>query len=410
MSFLVSSIWKDLRRWKQDRLAIVIWLGIPLMIGGLITALFESDSAAKPQGVLLIADLDDTLLSGLVSGAYSQGELGDMILVEKTSAEEGAARINAGEASGFLTIPSGFTAAFLDGRPVTLELKTNPSQIILPGIITDVTEILLDAGFYVRELFGAEIDQVLNAGGTTPASDALVASIAVAVQNKIESAAPLLFPPAIDLEIADPTDDTPQVPIALLFLPGMVLMALMFSANGLAGDYWAERERGTLRRLVCTPRRLFEFIAGKALAAGIVITLVGFITLVLGFLYHGISWSKMPPAALWIALSGVALFAWFGALQMLTRTRGAANLLTSMLLFPLLMVGGSFFPFAALPESIANIGRRTPNGFIVDRLTTELTGASTWVIDSQSWLLLGLMAASGLVICGWRLGSGFARG
>ena len=32
--------------------------------------------------------------------------------------------------------------------PVTLTLRTNPSQTILPGIIQNVTEILLDAGFY----------------------------------------------------------------------------------------------------------------------------------------------------------------------------------------------------------------------------------------------------------------------
>lgn len=410
MTFLIALIRKDLLRWKRDRLAIILWLGIPLMIGGLITSLFEGNNGAKPQGVLLIADLDNSLLSGLISGAYSQGQLGEMILVEKTSVEEGESRINAGEASGFLVIPAGFSAAFLDAEPVTLELKTNPSQIILPGIITDVTEILLDAGFYARQLFGAEIDQIVEYGLTGQTDDQLVATIAVAMQNKIETAAPMLFPPAIDLDIAEPPDHTPQVPFALLFLPGMIMMALMFSANGLAGDYWVERERGTLRRLVSSPRHPLHFIAGKAVAAGLVIAFIGFITLVIGFLYHGIAWSRLPSSLFWIALSGIALFAWFGALQMMTQSRRAGNLLTSMLLFPLLMAGGSFFPFAALPEWIANIGRLTPNGFIVDRLTTEFISITAWSIDLQSWLILGLIAASGLAICAWRLGSGFARG
>lgn len=410
MGLFFSSVRKDLLRWKQDITAIILWISIPLMIGGLITALFDGDNGGKPQGILLIADLDETLLSGLVSGAYSQGELGEIIVVEKTTVQDGQARINAGEASGFLIIPSGFSLAFLNDKPVTLELKTNPSQTILPGIITDVTEILLDAGFYTRQLFGDEIDQIMDDNFSTQTDSALVASIAIALQEKIAAAVPLLVPPAIDLSIADPPDDTPQIPFALLFYPGIILMALMFAANGLAGDFWAERESGTLRRLVCTPAQLWEFIAGKALAAGLLIAMIGLVALVIGFAYHGIDWSRLLPSLVWTTLSGVALFAWFGALQMFAGTRRAGDLLTSILLFPLLMVGGSFFPFAALPDWIAAIGRRTPNGFIVDRLTHEITAASAWSIDPQSWLIVFLMATAGLGICAWRLSAGFARG
>ena len=66
------------------------------------------------------------------------------------SAPLGSERINAGEASGFLIIPEGFMTAFLEDEPVRLTLKTNPAQTILPGIMQDVTEILLDLGFYTQ--------------------------------------------------------------------------------------------------------------------------------------------------------------------------------------------------------------------------------------------------------------------
>lgn len=410
MHFLVSSIIKDVMRWRHDFTAILLWLGIPLMIGGLITSLIDGNGGAKPQGVLLIADLDDTLLSGFVASAYSQGQLGEFLSVEKTSVEAGTEKINAGNASGFLVIPKGFTAAFLESKPVTLTLKTNPAQTILPGIITDVTEILLDIGFYTEQLFGSEIDQIVNAELGNESNEKLVASIAVAMQNKIESAAPLLFPPAIDITITDLSPDEPEVPLALLFLPGVILMAVMFAANGLAGDYWTEREKGTLRRLVCSPGSLASFLTGKALAAGAIIALIGGLAMVIGFLYHDIDWAKLLPSLFWITASGIALFAWFGALQMLASTQRAANLLTSILLVPLLMVGGSFFPFASLPDWIATIGRRTPNGFVADRLTVEFIASSPWSIDLQSWIIVLLMSASGLAICAWRLRNGFARG
>jgi ABC-type multidrug transport system permease subunit len=80
-----------------------------------------------------------------------------------------------------------------------------------------------------------------------------------------------------------------------------------------------------------------------------------------------------------------------------------------MLVFPLLMAGGSFFPLAVLPGWIAAIGRVAPNGFMADRLTTEITASSAWSIDAMSWATVILAATVGLSICAWRLRAGFAR-
>jgi len=409
MDFLIASFRKDLGRWRQDYASILIWLSIPLLVGGLITSLMGG-GGAQPHGLLLVADQDDSLVSGLVAGAYSQGNLGELISVEQVDLDEGLERINDGDASGLLVIPEGFGNAFFESEPVTLELKTNPSQTILPGIITDVTEILLDGGFYLQQLFGPEIEKISSATSDSDImDDVLVASIAVAIQNKVEAAAPHLFPPAIDIEIVEPPPAEPGVSLALLYVPGIILMALMFSANGLAGDFWAERKQGTLRRLVVTPGQLTGFVAGKALAALMLITLIGGLTLIIGFLYHGISFSRMPSALVWIGLSGIGLFAWFSVLQMIGTSQQVATVVSSIFVFPLLMAGGSFFPFAALPGWIAAIGRKTPNGFMVDRLTMEITAQSAWSIDAQSWLILMAIAVSGLLVCTWRLHSGFAR-
>lgn len=413
MQILLQSMRKDLSRWRRDSSALLTWILIPFVIGGLMT--FVVGDGAKPHGVLLLVDQDDSLLSGLVAGAYTQGELGELLTVEKVTLDAGTVKINAGDASGLLLIPEGFEDAFFDAVPLTLTLKTNPSQTILPGIIRDVTEILLDAGFYAQKLFGEEIRSIREASSTDGSTDSkgpsakLVSAVAVAVRQKMVEIESYLDPLAIDLEVAEPIDVTPAAPMGLLFLPGIILMAVMFSANGLAADYWVEREQGTLRRMLCVPGQLGAFVAGKALAATAVIALIGGLTLLAGFLYHGIAVRNFLPALLWIAVSGVALFAWFSVLQMLGSTQRAANIITSLLLFPLLMAGGSFFPFAALPDWIAAIGRSTPNGFVVDRLTTEITSTAAWAIDAQSWLIVLLAGASGLAICGWRLKSGFAQ-
>lgn len=408
LDFLLTSMRKDLSRWRQDKTALLIWLGIPFLIGGLITSMIDGGNGT-PTGVLLIADQDDTLLSGFVIGAYSQDQIGELIVVEQVSVEEGEARINDGGASGFLTIPAGFQDAFLNETPVTLTLKTNPAQIILPGIIEDVTEILLDLGFYAQRLLGPEIQQIQDSAANNLDDDLFVSNISVEIQDKISKVGPKLSPPLLDVVILEPPPAEPQPDMALLFLPGIILMAVLFASNSLAADYWVEREKGTLRRLVSAPGVLAGFVAGKAVAALAVMGAIAAITLLIGFLYHDVAWNKLLPCLLWVSCGGVGLFAWFAAIQMLFPNERAANLMTTILLFPLMMAGGSFFPLAALPDWIAGIGRLSPNGFIVDRLSGELGAAEAWAIDAKSWLVLLAMTTGGLAVSTWRLRSGFAR-
>jgi ABC-type Na+ efflux pump permease subunit len=409
MSFVVASFKKDIARWRQDWLSILIWLAIPFLMGGLITAMVDRGDDGGPLGTLLIADEDDTLLSGFVAGAFAQDQFSDLLGVQKVSIEEGTELILAGEASAFLTIPEGFQDAFLNDTPVTLTLKTNPSQTILPGIIQDVTEIILDLGFYAQAMFGPELARIREGELLDQPADLFTADIAVQIQHKMEKLGPMLSPPLLDVEIVEPPPAEPQPDIALLFLPGIVMMALLFSANGLSSDYWKERETGTLRRLASTPGLLGRFILGKALAAAVIVAFLGGTTLALGFLYHDIVWSKFPSSMAWIVVAGVGFFAWFSALQMLFSDQRGASLISTILLFPLMMMGGSFFPLDVLPTWIAAIGRLSPNGFVVDRLTTELTSASVWTFDVKSWAIVIAMTFSGLAICSWRLRSGFAR-
>lgn len=405
MSFTLSSLWKDLARWRRDYLALLIWVGLPLMLGGLITALMGTD--VRPHGTLLLADEDQTFLSELIVGAYTAGELGEFITVEKTSVEDGLARLNDDEASALLVIPQGFAAAFIEAEPVTLRLRTNPSQTILPDIIRNVTEVLLDAGFYAHELFGDEIATL--ASMTAEPDDAQVAALAVAIRNKVATVAERLLPPVIDVEIVEPEPEQAGPPLAMLYMPGVILMSVMFAANGLAADLWREREQGTLRRLVSTPARLGGFLAGKALAVGVIVVLLSGFTLLLGFLYHGIAWGHFPVALLWLAIAGIALFAWFAVLQMLFDSRRTASIISTLLVVPLLMAGGSFFPLAVMPGWIAAIGRAAPNGFVADRLTTELLAAAPGAIGLDNWLIVVAAAITGLAICSWRLRTGFAR-
>ena len=48
MSFVAASLRKDLSRWWRDRMAFLLWLSIPFLIGGLITTMVDSGNGAVP--------------------------------------------------------------------------------------------------------------------------------------------------------------------------------------------------------------------------------------------------------------------------------------------------------------------------------------------------------------------------
>ena len=173
MPFVLASALKEWRRMRRDLTSLVIWLGIPVFISVLMVVMFGRGSAPAPKGVLLVADEDQSFLSRLFAGGFSQGALGDMLTVERIGREEGRRRLDRGQASALLIIPKGFSQAYLAGEKSQVTLLKNPSQSILPGIVEEAAALLLEAGFYLQALAG---DQLRTFTAKGPPPDASVAA------------------------------------------------------------------------------------------------------------------------------------------------------------------------------------------------------------------------------------------
>jgi ABC-type uncharacterized transport system permease subunit len=75
-----------------------------------------------------------------------------------------------------------------------------------------------------------------------------------------------------------------------------------------------------------------------------------------------------------------------------------------------MMIGGSFFPFEAMPAWMAAIGQWTPNGLAVLRLKDLLYGAPSTAALLVAVLGIGVPAVAAFVLTGRRLGGRFAAG
>lgn len=374
MRFVLATARKDLQRIRRDWPALLLWMGIPLMVGGLLVLMFGGDAA--PRAELLVVDRDKSLAGRLLTGAFQQGPLAEIVEVEAVELDEGRRRIEDGDASGLLVIPEGFGRALLDGEPARLELVTNPSETVLPGILEETLDVTLEGAEALRRLFDEPIDRVASdADRQGFPADSAVATIAAAFNAAGERTGEWLLPPAIELETVTRAE-AEEFDFGRAFFPGMLILAVLFMATGLSTDVWTERRQGTLRRAVAAPSGAAAIVAGKWLAGGAALALVSAVGLVAGRWVFGIELANPGLALLWLALVGPGLLALFTAIQLLPRSERAANVLVNAVTLPLAMLGGSFFPFEAMLDWMVAVGTSTPNGWALLRLRAILDGAA----------------------------------
>jgi ABC-2 type transport system permease protein len=403
MPFAWLAVRKDVTRHLRDPMALLLWLLIPLLVGAGVSLAAGGRGGGKPSARVLVVDHDGSLGSSLLKRALSQA--GGIIRTEDVQLEKGQAGISAGNATALLVIPKGFGNALLRETPTRLRLVTNPEQSILPGIVHETLEIFSDGAFYLHRVLGREIRAIADrgSGGRTESVEE-VQKINLAISQAATHLQKYLFPPVIELELpVAKQNGSGTVDLAALFLPGILVMSLLFMAQGLSDDVWQERAQGTLRRIACGPRGTMPFLAGKVLAGVVMVSAVAFVILGLGMAYLSLPLARLPLALAWGTLSGAVFLNLFILLQMYASSQRAGSVLTNTLVFPLMMLGGSMFPSELMPRWMAAIGAWTPNGWALERLKAILMGRADAMSLAVGFAVLLAAGLLGVTAGAWRM-------
>ena len=135
---------------------------------------------------------------------------------------------------------------------------------------------------------------------------------------------------------------------------------------------------------------------------------VGLIALLGATALFDLAWSRLPAALVWCAFAGGALLALLTLLQTFASGQRAADMLMTTMIFPLMMLGGSFFPFESMPGWMAVVGRWTPNGLGVVILKELLYGAPPLSTVAIAAAGIGIPAVVAFLLAGRRLRGKFA--
>jgi len=372
-----------------EKWGLFSWFIIPVIIVFLMSLITSGGDSEEPRGELLVTDLDNTMLSSMLTGAFSQGELSNWVGIKNVDQSTAAEIMQAGHASAWLTIPENFSRDFLNQNDTRLSLVKNPAQMILPDLIESAIQLMVDAGGFSQQLLGEELALLSKSFKQKTVSDTEISMLSISLKNRIDQFSDYFDPLLIELTEKLDDQSEPQdtaISFGLLMFPGAVMMSLLFSIASLVMLIWDDHQAGVISRLSASARGLNSYFWGQHVAVLAIFTLLVLTFVLLGGSYFNIPLKQWPILVVGLVFAGMVMWQLLLVLALMLNSQKSANIVVNAAIFPILMLGGSFFPFEAMPDWLAAIGIYLPNGWLIQTLKDYL------ISDNTAGLWLPLLA------------------
>lgn len=368
MRSILRIVLKDLRRRLAEPGGVLMSMAIPLVIAGTMALTFTGggqEGEDHPVLRVVLADLDGTPLSSILSGASNNAEASKHLDVKLvTSREAGMQAMREEDYAALLVIPKGFSRAILDGEQADLELIKNPAQRIMPVAVEQAAQVgALYASAVTRFLTPedrATLRGLLEGEGWN--DSVRIAALITGVYDKIRKADDVLFPPSIELETKkDSGGETNGFDFTSWMFPGMIVMGLLFVAMQLMKDILREQEAGTLRRQLAAAISPAALLFAKILASAAVASMALALMLACGSILFGIHWGSPAPLLAASVLVVLAVTGFASIVFSVARTEAQGDALGGILIMLMSLVGGAFVPPQLLPSMFRNLSTVTVN-------------------------------------------------
>ena len=362
MQKLLAIAWNHIRLEFQDRSTIVFFLILPIVFTIIIGGALGGNIGDDNRIAVAVVDEDRSTLSAQLNDALGASTA---IRAVAKSAEEAARLLEEKNVSALLTVPAGFGAALMAGKPIELNLRAAPGD----------SNVLA-----VQQAVGSAADQLDRAALVAQSSIAEALSIKpfaseadrqAYFDQSLKMAQDVLKNPPARTEVTQ----APQVNLKTADgnsqgSAGQLVTWVLITLIGASEFLVSERLGGTLRRLAVTPTSKSTILLGNILGRlgmGIVqmILLIGFGALVLK-----VNWGQSPAALALIivsfALAAVALGVMLGTFVTTRSQAGSLTVLFSMLFAAL---GGCWWPLEITPTIYQTVVKVLPTTWAMSGFT-----------------------------------------
>jgi len=212
-------------------------------------------------------------------------------------------------------------------------------------------------------------------------------------------AQPLLFLLAFGFGFSSVFQQAGQGNYFQFLTPGIVSMAILFTAIFTGIEIIWDRQFGFLKETLVAPVSRLEIMIGRTLGGATVASLQGIIVMVIALLVGFVPQSlAMIPVAFVFMFMIALLFAAIGtAIASLLEDMQGFQLIMNFIVMPLFFLSGALFPLSGLPPAVDIISKGDLLSYGVDGIRSALIGISYFgfAID---FAVLGVSTAVCLVI------------
>jgi len=338
---------RNLKETYRDPLALAFLLGFPLVFMLLFGAIFSGDTISNyPIGVI---DDDNTLLSqAFVNEALTNAPTIKVADYEETTIAMEDLKL--GDIRAFIVIPEGF------GEQVSQNWQGEDTDIAL-DITYDESDLMV--------------------------SKQIISTVNVATRTFARIEIPVTIntnPIHIETEITNID----------FIAPGIIIFGILIMIPTSARIMVRDKEKGFLSRLLTTPTRPVEFIAGYSLCLVTIAIAQIIIFMLIGWLF-----GMDIVGSLWLTFV-IFLLTALGSIGIgmvvasLTKSENQAEPLCWLFAMPLAIISGVWFSTEMMPSYLRIVARAFPFAHAVDASRAVLTrGVGLEAVSSDLLFLVG---------------------
>lgn len=401
MNKILTIGWKDLTVIFRDRAALILMLLAPFILTlgmGMVTGSF-SDSGSGGTGLadipVMIVNEDAGELGKNLVTLLKSDDLAELLTVDTTSSiSEARRQVDDNEIAALIIIPTGFSAGILPDQSggtqaaAPIELYTNPARPISSSVVSSIVDGFVSQVETGVTAVSISITQLISNGLVSPDPASIgAAGQALAAQLGDNSAA---SPITLVRNSAAETQDDSNNAMAF-FAPGMALFFLMYTVTLGGRSFLAERDEGTLPRLMVSPTSSVQVLGGKVLGIFLTGVVQVGILIVASSLIFGLTWGDPLGVGLLIMATAAAATGWGMVLASFAKTPAQITSLGSTVMLIFGIMGGSFLPVPDI-GFLNWVSKITPHAWALDGFST-LSQGGTLANIATSLLALLIMAA-----------------